>query len=60
MAVGQYDRGRGVKLTDPPFLDEIPLRIAIDDTTKFYHVPLYFSPWGILSDHGSSERRDDG
>jgi 5-hydroxyisourate hydrolase len=51
--VGEYYRKSGLKLTDPPFLDEIPIRIAIYDATKSYHVPLYFSPWGILSYRGS-------
>jgi 5-hydroxyisourate hydrolase len=51
--VGEYYKKSGIKMTDPPFLDEIPIRIAIYDATKSYHVPLYFSPWGILSYRGS-------
>jgi 5-hydroxyisourate hydrolase len=51
--VGEYYKRTGLKLTDPPFLDEIPIRIAIYDATKSYHVPLYFSPWGLMSYRGS-------
>jgi 5-hydroxyisourate hydrolase len=62
MAVGRYEllfyveeyyRKAGVKLSDPAFLDTVPVRFAIFDATQAYHVPLYFSPWGILSYRGS-------
>jgi 5-hydroxyisourate hydrolase len=62
MAVGRYEllfyveeyyQRAGVKLTDPAFLDTVPVRIAIFDAKQSYHVPLYFSPWGIMSYRGS-------
>ncbi len=62
MAVGRYEllfyveeyyRAAGVKLSDPSYLDTVPVRIAIFDATQSYHVPLYFSPWSILSYRGS-------
>lgn len=62
MAVGRYEllfyveeyyKRAGVRLTDPAFLDTVPVRIAIFDAKQSYHVPLYFSPWGILSYRGS-------
>ncbi len=62
MAVGRYEllfyveeyyKRAGVKLTDPAFLDTVPVRFAIFDAKQSYHVPLYFSPWGILSYRGS-------
>ena len=62
MAVGRYEllfyveeyyKRAGVKLTDPAFLYTVPVRIAIFDAKQSYHVPLYFSPWGILSYRGS-------
>jgi 5-hydroxyisourate hydrolase len=51
--VEEYYKRAGVKLTDPAFLDTVPVRIAIFDAKQSYHVPLYFSPWGILSYRGS-------
>ena len=54
MAVGRYEllfyvedyyNKAGVKLTDPAYLDTVPVRIAIFDVRQSYHVPLYFSPW---------------
>jgi 5-hydroxyisourate hydrolase len=62
MAVGRYEllfyveeyyKAAGVKLSDPSYLDTVPVRIAIFDATQSYHVPLYFSPWSILSYRGS-------
>jgi 5-hydroxyisourate hydrolase len=62
MAVGRYEllfyvedyyRSAGVKLTDPAYLDTVPVRIAIFDAKQSYHVPLYFSPWSFLSYRGS-------
>ena len=51
--VEEYYKAAGVKLTDPAYLDTVPVRIAIFDATQSYHVPLYFSPWSILSYRGS-------
>src|SRR5262245_58593291 len=62
MAVGRYEllfyvqeyyEKAGVKLTDPAYLDTVPVRIAIFDNKQSFHVPLYFSPWSILSYRGS-------
>ena len=51
--VEEYYKKAGVKLTDPAYLDTVPVRIAIFDAKQSYHVPLYFSPWSILSYRGS-------
>jgi 5-hydroxyisourate hydrolase len=51
--VEEYYKAAGVKLTDPAFLDTVPVRIAIFDVRQSYHVPLYFSPWSFLSYRGS-------
>ena len=51
--VEEYYKKAGVKLTNPAYLDTVPVRIAIFDATQSYHVPLYFSPWSILSYRGS-------
>jgi 5-hydroxyisourate hydrolase len=50
--IGDYFRGRGVKLADPPFLDVIPLRFAIASDTH-HHVPLLVSPYGYSTYRGS-------
>src|SRR4051812_13647863 len=50
--VGDYFRGRGAALGDPPFLDVIPLRFAITEDAH-YHVPLLVSPFGYSTYRGS-------
>jgi 5-hydroxyisourate hydrolase len=51
--VEEYYNKAGVKLSTPAYLDTVPVRIAIFDASQRYHVPLYFSPWSILSYRGS-------
>jgi len=50
--VGDYFRGRGAPLADPPFLDVIPLRFSIAEDAH-YHVPLLVSPFGYSTYRGS-------
>ncbi|MBB4063304.1 hydroxyisourate hydrolase [Gellertiella hungarica] len=50
---GDYLRRLGTRLTDPPFLDVIPIRFGISDTTAHYHVPLLLSPYGYSTYRGS-------
>jgi len=50
---GDYLRGRGAPLTDPPFLDVVPVRFAIADASSSYHVPLLLSPFGYSTYRGS-------
>ena len=50
---GDYFRGRGVVLPDPPFLDLIPIRFSIADEDAHYHVPLLLSPWSYSTYRGS-------
>ncbi|MGH7006067.1 MAG: hydroxyisourate hydrolase [Alphaproteobacteria bacterium] len=51
--IGEYFRGAGVALADPPFLDAVPVRFAIADAAGHYHVPLLASPWGYTTYRGS-------
>lgn len=44
-AIADYFRARGVALDDPAFFDEAPVRFAIADPRRHYHVPLIASPW---------------
>lgn len=50
-AAGDYFRGQGVALADPPFLDVIGLDFGI--TEGHYHVPLLVSPYGYSTYRGS-------
>jgi len=62
MAVGAYElvfevaayfRAAGVALSDPPFLDVVPIRFGIADADAHYHVPLLISPYGYSTYRGS-------
>jgi 5-hydroxyisourate hydrolase len=50
---GDYFRGQGAKLADPPFLDAVPIRFAVADAGAHYHVPLIVSPWSYSTYRGS-------
>jgi 2-oxo-4-hydroxy-4-carboxy-5-ureidoimidazoline decarboxylase len=52
-SVGKYYAERGVAMSDPPFLDEIPLRFAISEPERHYHVPLLVTPWSYSTYRGS-------
>lgn len=51
--VGDYFRGMGVVLPDPPFLDDVIVRIGIANPDQHYHVPLLVSPWSYSTYRGS-------
>ena len=38
---------------EPLFLDSIPIRFGISDTSAHYHVPLLVSPWSYSTYRGS-------
>jgi 5-hydroxyisourate hydrolase len=44
-ALADYFRSRGVLMDEPCFFDEVPVRFAIADPGRHYHVPLIASPW---------------
>ena len=52
-AMGPYFAGRGVPMSDPPFLDRIPLRFAVSDPEGHLHVPLLATPWSYATYRGS-------
>jgi 5-hydroxyisourate hydrolase len=52
-AAGEYFRGIGMALPDPPFLDEIVVRFGIADSAANYHVPLLLSPYGYSTYRGT-------
>ncbi|MHC2468957.1 2-oxo-4-hydroxy-4-carboxy-5-ureidoimidazoline decarboxylase [Bradyrhizobium embrapense] len=51
--VGDYFAGRGVPLSDPPFLDRIPLRFSVSEPEGHLHVPLLVTPWSYATYRGS-------
>ncbi|WP_029004748.1 hydroxyisourate hydrolase [Azorhizobium doebereinerae] len=50
--MGAYFRASGAQVTEPPFLDAIPLRFSIVEDGH-YHVPLLCSPWSYSTYRGS-------
>jgi 2-oxo-4-hydroxy-4-carboxy-5-ureidoimidazoline decarboxylase len=52
-SVGEYFSGRGVPMSDPPFLDKIPLRFSVSDPEGHLHVPLLVTPWSYATYRGS-------
>jgi 2-oxo-4-hydroxy-4-carboxy-5-ureidoimidazoline decarboxylase len=52
-SVGEYFAGRGVPMSDPPFLDQIPLRFSVSDPEGHLHVPLLVTPWSYGTYRGS-------
>lgn len=52
-SVGEYFAQHLQDLPHPPFLNEIPIRFGIADTTIHYHVPLLASPWSYSTYRGS-------
>jgi 5-hydroxyisourate hydrolase len=50
--VADFYRAFGAPLTDPPFLDKVPVRFAIANAGEHYHVPLLISPWAYSTYRG--------
>src|SRR5476649_635426 len=48
-----YFAARGVPMSDPPFLDRIPLRFSVSDPEGHLHVPLLVTPWSYATYRGS-------
>jgi 2-oxo-4-hydroxy-4-carboxy-5-ureidoimidazoline decarboxylase len=52
-SIGAYFRALNVTLSDPPFLDQIPLRFAVSEPEGHLHVPLLVTPWSYATYRGS-------
>jgi len=52
-SVGPYFAGRQVATSDPPFLDQIPLRFSVSEPESHLHVPLLVTPWSYATYRGS-------
>jgi len=51
--VAAYFRAAGVALTEPAFLDQVPIRFGLAVAGAHYHVPLLISPYGYSTYRGS-------
>ena len=51
--VGVYFAQRSVPMSEPPFLDQIPLRFSVSDPEGHLHVPLLVTPWSYATYRGS-------
>ncbi len=51
--VADYFRKNGTPLSEPPFLDVVPIRFGLADESAHYHVPLLISPYGFSTYRGS-------
>jgi 2-oxo-4-hydroxy-4-carboxy-5-ureidoimidazoline decarboxylase len=51
--IGEYFARTGVALTDPPFLDIVPLQFSVAEPEAHYHVPLLVGPWSYTTYRGS-------
>ena len=52
-SVADYYRDQKVPLTEPPFLDVVPIRFSIAEPEGHYHVPLLVTPWSYSTYRGS-------
>lgn len=52
-AMGDYFSQKQYPLSQPAFLDRIPIQFGIADATIHYHVPLLASPWSYSTYRGS-------
>ncbi len=51
-SVGEYFVASGNRLPDPPFLDDVVIRVSLAEDSH-YHVPLLVSPWSYSTYRGS-------
>jgi len=51
-SAGDYFRAQGVRLPEPAFLDQVPIRFGMAEAAH-YHVPLLISPYGYSTYRGS-------
>lgn len=51
--VGAYFAEHDGATSDPPFLDQVPVRFTVADSSLHYHVPLLVSPWAYSTYRGS-------
>jgi 2-oxo-4-hydroxy-4-carboxy-5-ureidoimidazoline decarboxylase len=52
-STADYFTARQVPISDPPFLDSIPLRFSVSEPEGHLHVPLLVTPWSYATYRGS-------
>jgi 2-oxo-4-hydroxy-4-carboxy-5-ureidoimidazoline decarboxylase len=52
-AIGDYFALQQVAISEPPFLDNVPVRFAVAEPESDYHVPLLITPWSYTTYRGS-------
>lgn len=51
--VDDYFIAEGMKLTDPPFIEKVPVRFAVFDAKQHFHVPMLMTPGSCATYRGS-------
>lgn len=51
--VGEYFAKQGVALSEPAFIDQVPVRFSIFNVQQHYHVPMLCTPWSCTTYRGS-------
>lgn len=51
-SIGEYYRDQGASHVEPPFLDDVVVRVTLAGDEN-YHVPLLTSPWSYSTYRGS-------
>jgi 2-oxo-4-hydroxy-4-carboxy-5-ureidoimidazoline decarboxylase len=51
--VADYFASKNVPMSEPPFLDSIPLRFSVSNPEGHLHVPLLVTPWSYATYRGS-------
>ncbi|WP_088890991.1 hydroxyisourate hydrolase [Leptolyngbya ohadii] len=51
--IGDYFKQQPIPVSEPPFLDRVPIQFTIADPNAHYHVPLLASPWSYSTYRGS-------
>ena len=51
--IGPYYAAQGIRLSDPTFLDVIPIQFGIAEPEGHLHVPLLVTPWSYTTYRGS-------
>ncbi|MFY8143237.1 MAG: hydroxyisourate hydrolase [Caulobacter sp.] len=52
-AIGDYFKGEGLPVSDPPFLDIVVIDFSVSNLEQHWHVPLLVSPYGYSTYRGS-------
>lgn len=51
--IGDYFKFKKDQLSDPMFLNKVPIQFGVEISKRNYHIPLLISPWGYQTYRGS-------